>query len=46
LQLKGLSGDTATQSSWGFYPIDSSRTLATEVGGQQLGLLLLEAVSK
>jgi hypothetical protein len=30
---------------WGFYPIDSSRTLAIEVDGQQLGLLFLEAVS-
>jgi hypothetical protein len=46
LQLKGLSGDTTTQSSWGFYPIDSSRTLAIEIDGQQLGLMFLEAVSK
>jgi hypothetical protein len=46
LQLIGLSGDTTTQSGWGYYPIDSSRTLAIEVDGQQLGLLLLEAVSK
>jgi hypothetical protein len=46
LQVKGLSGDTTTQSGWGFYPIDSSRTLAVEVDGRQLGLLLLEAVSK
>jgi hypothetical protein len=45
LQLTGLSGDTTTQSGWGYYPIDSSRTLAIEVDGQQLGLLFLEAVS-
>jgi hypothetical protein len=45
LQLTGLSGDTTTQSAWGFYPIDSSRTLAIEVDGQQLSLLFLEAVS-
>lgn len=44
LQLTGLSGDITTQSVWGCYPIDSSRTLAIEVYGQQLGLLLLEAV--
>ena len=46
LQLTGLSGDTTTQSGWGYYPIDSSRTLAIEVDGQQLGLLFLEAVSQ
>ena len=46
LQLTGLSGDTTTQSGWGYYPIDSSRTLAIEVDGQQLGLLFLESVSK
>jgi hypothetical protein len=46
LQLVGLSGDTTTQSGWGYYPIDSSRTLAIEIDGQQLGLLYLEAVSK
>jgi hypothetical protein len=45
LQLMGLSGDTTTQSTWGYYPIDSSRTLAIELDGQQLGLLFLEAVS-
>jgi hypothetical protein len=45
LQLKGLSGDTTTQSTWGYYPIDGSRTLAIQVDGQQLGLLFLEAVS-
>ncbi len=42
LQLTGLSGDTITGSGWGYYPIDTSRTLAIEVDGQQLGLLLLE----
>jgi hypothetical protein len=46
LNLTGLSGDTTTQSVWGYYPIDSSRTLAIEVDGQQLGLLFLEAVSQ
>ena len=46
LQLIGLSGDTTTQSRWGYYPIDSSRTLAIEIDGQQLGLLFLEAVSQ
>jgi len=45
LQLKGLSGDTTTGSTWGYYPIDGSRTLAIEVDGQQLGLLWLEAQS-
>jgi hypothetical protein len=45
LQLTGLSGDTTTQSGWGYYPIDSSRTLAIEVDGQQLGLMFLETVS-
>jgi hypothetical protein len=39
-------GDTATQSGWGYYPIDSSRTIAIEVDGQQLDLLFLEAVSQ
>jgi hypothetical protein len=29
----------------GYYPIDSSRTLAFQVDGQKLGLLFLEAVS-
>ena len=43
LALKGLNGDTTTGSTWGYYPIDSSRTLAIEVDGQQLGLLWLEA---
>jgi hypothetical protein len=46
LQLTGLSGDTTTQSVWGYYPIDSTRTVAIEVDGQQLGLLFLEAVSQ
>jgi hypothetical protein len=46
LELTGLSGDTTTQSGWGYYPIDSSRTIAIEVDGQQLGLLFLEAVSQ
>jgi hypothetical protein len=46
LQLTGLNGDSTTQSGWGYYPIDGSRTLAIEVDGQQLCLLLLEAVSK
>ncbi len=45
LQLQGLNGDTTTQSRWGYDPIDSSRTLAIEIDGQQLGLLFLEAVS-
>jgi hypothetical protein len=45
LQLTGLSGDTTTGSGWGYYPIDDSRTLAIEVDGQQLGLLLLERQS-
>jgi hypothetical protein len=31
---------------WGFYPIESSRTLALEVDGQQLDLLFLGAVSQ
>jgi hypothetical protein len=39
LQLEGLSGDTTTGSTWGYYPIDGSRTLAIEVDGQQLKLL-------
>ena len=46
LNLTGLSGDTTTQSVWGYYPIDSTRTVAIEVDGQQLGLLFLEAVSQ
>jgi hypothetical protein len=46
LQLTGLSGDTTTNSGWGYYPIDASRTLAIEVDGQQLGLLLLERQSQ
>lgn len=45
LQFTGLSGDTTTGSGWGYYPIDDSRTLAIEVDGQQLGLLLLERQS-
>ena len=45
LQLTGLSGDTTTGSTWGYYPIDGSRTLAIEVDGQQLGLLWIEAQS-
>jgi len=45
LQLAGLSGDTTTGSGWGYYPIDASRTLAIEVDGRQLGLLLLERQS-
>jgi hypothetical protein len=45
LALKGLNGDTTTGSTWGYYPIDGSRTLAIEVDGQQLGLLWLEAQS-
>jgi hypothetical protein len=36
---------TGNTRSWGFYPIDSSRILAIEVDGRQLGLLFLEAVS-
>jgi hypothetical protein len=44
LELTGLSGDTTTQSGRGCYPIHSSRTIAIEVDGQQLGLLFLEAV--
>jgi hypothetical protein len=46
LQLTGLSGDATTASTWGYYPIDASRTLAIEVDGQQLGLLWLEARAK
>jgi hypothetical protein len=46
LQLTGLSGDATTGSTWGYYPIDASRTLAIEVDGQQLGLLWLEAQSQ
>jgi hypothetical protein len=45
LQLTGLSGDTTTGSTWGNYPIDASRTLAIEVDGQQLGLMMLEQQS-
>lgn len=45
LQLTGLSGDTTTGSTWGYYPIDASRTLAIEVDGQQLGLMMLEQQS-
>src|ERR1700678_3726573 len=46
LNLTGLSGDTTTQSGWGYYPVDSSLTIAIEVDGQQLGLLFLEANSQ
>jgi len=45
LQLTGLRRDTTTISGWGYYPIDASRTLAIEVDGQQLGILLLERQS-
>lgn len=45
LQLTGLSGGTTIGSGWGYYPIDASRTLAIELDGQQLGLLLLERQS-
>ena len=45
LQFTGLSDDTTTDSGWGYYPIDASRTLAIEVDGRQLGLLLLERQS-
>jgi hypothetical protein len=37
---------TASSGGWGYYPIDSSRSIAIEVDGQQLGLLFLEAVSQ
>jgi len=46
LHLTGLSGDTTTGSGWGYYPIDASRTLAIEVDGQQLGIMLLESQSQ
>jgi hypothetical protein len=46
LQLTGLSGDTTTGSGWGYYPIDDSRTLAIEVDGRQLAVLLLERQSQ
>jgi hypothetical protein len=45
LQFTGLSGDTTNGSGWGYYPIDARRTLAIEVDGQQLGVLLLERQS-
>jgi hypothetical protein len=42
--LTGLNPEDASAStSWGYYPIDNSRTLAIEVDGSQLGLMFLEA---
>jgi hypothetical protein len=44
LTLAGLNVlSFQTADGFGYYPIDSTRALAIEVGAQQLGLLWLEA---
>lgn len=46
LQLTGLDAtDFTATGDWGYYQIDNSRTLAIEVDGTGLGLLLLEGVA-
>lgn len=45
-QFTGLKAtDFSESTGWGYYPIDNSRTLAIEIDGQALGLLLLEGIT-
>ena len=39
-----LPGPPQTDSSYGYYPIDSGRVIAIEVDGQQMGLMMLEGI--
>jgi hypothetical protein len=39
-----LPGSPQTDSSYGYYPIDSGRVIAIEVDGQQMGLMMLEGM--
>jgi hypothetical protein len=39
-----LPGTPETSTAYGYYPIDSRRTIAIEIDGQQLGLMMLEGV--